>query len=88
MKPSRWLRNRSPFSSVRESPPGAWRLEGGRGRGILEIADEEAVDLIIIGRQGVTHEMGDALDKFRSLVSGGVAEKISRNATIPVLMVV
>jgi nucleotide-binding universal stress UspA family protein len=63
-------------------------IRGDVARGILETAEEEAVDMIIIGRQGVTHEMGDALDKFRALMSGGIAEKVSRHATVPVLMVV
>lgn len=63
-------------------------IRGDIARGILEIAEDEGADMIIIGRQGVTHEMGGALDKFRSLMSGGIADKISRHATIPVLMVV
>lgn len=62
--------------------------KGDVARGILEMAEQEAVDLIILGRQGVTHEMGDSLDKFRSLMSGGIAEKVSRHATVPVLVVV
>jgi len=61
---------------------------GDVARSILETADDEAADLIIIGRQGVTHEMGDALGRFRALISGGVADKISRHATVPVLVVV
>ena len=63
-------------------------IRGDVARGILETAEEEGVDMIIMGRQGVTHEMGDALDKFRRLMSGGIAEKVSRHATVPVLMVV
>lgn len=63
-------------------------VRGDVARGILETAEEEGVDMIIIGRQGVTHEMGDALDKFRALMSGGIAEKVSRHAAVPVLMVV
>lgn len=63
-------------------------VRGDVARGILETAEEEGVDLIIIGRQGITHEMGDSLDRFRALMSGGIAEKVSRHATVPVLMVV
>jgi nucleotide-binding universal stress UspA family protein len=63
-------------------------VRGDVARAILHTADEEAVDLIIIGRQGVTHEMGDMLDRFRALASGGIAEKVSRHATVPVLVVV
>ncbi len=63
-------------------------VRGDVARAILETAEEESVDLIVIGRQGVTHEMGDKLDRFRALTSGGVAEKVSRHATVPVLVVV
>jgi nucleotide-binding universal stress UspA family protein len=57
-------------------------------RAILQTADDESVDLIVIGRQGLTHEAGGSLDRFRDLMSGGVAEKVSRHASVPVLMVV
>ncbi len=55
-------------------------ISGEIGRAILETADEESVDLIVIGRQGLSHEAGVSatLDKFRALMSGGVAEKVSR----------
>jgi nucleotide-binding universal stress UspA family protein len=62
--------------------------KGDVARSILETADEESVDLIVMGRQGLTHEAGDHLEKFRALMSGGVAEKVSRHASVPVLMVV
>jgi nucleotide-binding universal stress UspA family protein len=65
-------------------------IRGEIGRAILETADQESVDLIVIGRQGLSHEAGvhATLDKFRALMSGGVAEKVSRHANVPVLMVV
>ena len=63
-------------------------VRGDVARAILETAEEESVELIVIGRQGVTHEMGDKLDRFRALTSGGIAEKVSRHATVPVLVVV
>ncbi|MGZ8571089.1 MAG: universal stress protein [Actinomycetota bacterium] len=64
-------------------------VRGDVARAILEVADEESVDLIILGRQGVTHEVGGAtLDRFRALMSGGIAEKVSRHAEVPVLVVV
>jgi nucleotide-binding universal stress UspA family protein len=62
--------------------------KGDVARAILQTADEESVDLIVLGRQGVTHEMGDALDRFRALLSGGIAEKVARHAEAPVLVVV
>jgi nucleotide-binding universal stress UspA family protein len=63
-------------------------VRGDVARAILETADEESVDLIVIGRQGLTHEAGGALEKFRALTSGGIAEKVSRHANVPVLVVV
>ena len=65
-------------------------IKGDVARAILETADEEAVDLIVLGRQGLSHEAGvsAALDKFRALMSGGVADKVSKHASVPVLMVV
>jgi nucleotide-binding universal stress UspA family protein len=63
-------------------------VRGDVARAILETAEEEGADLIVLGRQGVTHEMGDALERFRALMSGGVAEKVSRHAAVPVLVVV
>jgi nucleotide-binding universal stress UspA family protein len=63
-------------------------VRGDVARAILETAEEESVDLIVIGRQGVTHEMGGTLDKFRALMSGGIAEKVARHAAVPVLVVV
>ncbi len=63
-------------------------VKGDVARSILETADEESVDLIIIGRQGLTHEAGGTLEKFRALMSGGIAEKVSRHASVPVLVVV
>jgi nucleotide-binding universal stress UspA family protein len=41
-----------------------------------------------MGRQGLTHEVGGTLEKFRALMSGGIAEKVSRHASVPVLVVV
>jgi nucleotide-binding universal stress UspA family protein len=63
-------------------------VRGDVARAILQTAEEESVDLIVIGRQGITHEMGDTIARFRALASGGIAEKVSRHATVPVLVVV
>jgi nucleotide-binding universal stress UspA family protein len=62
--------------------------KGDVARAILQTADDESVDLIVLGRQGLTHEAGDKLEQFRRLMSGGVAEKVSRHANVPVLLVV
>lgn len=63
-------------------------VRGDVARAILQTAEEESVDLIVLGRQGVTHEVGDVLERFKALMSGGIAEKVSRHATVPVLVVV
>jgi nucleotide-binding universal stress UspA family protein len=63
-------------------------VKGDVARAILETAEDEAVDLIVLGRQGVTHEAGGSVERFRALMSGGIAEKVSRHASVPVLVVV
>lgn len=65
-------------------------VRGDASRAILTAAEQEDVDLIVLGRQGVTHEVGRSvdLDAFRHLLTGGVAEKVTKHATVPVLMVV
>jgi nucleotide-binding universal stress UspA family protein len=62
-------------------------VKGDVARAILETSDEQSADLVVMGRQGVTHEVGGALEKFRSMISGGVAEKVARHAEVPVLVV-
>jgi len=46
---------------------------------ILEVAEEESVDLIVIGRQGRT--------AFETWLFGTVTSKVARKATCPVLIV-
>lgn len=65
-------------------------IKGEPARGILEVAETEGCELIIIGRRGLTSEMkgiGGALDRFRDLMQGGVSEKVSRHADVPVMVV-
>jgi len=63
-------------------------VRGDVARGILQVAEDEAVALIVIGRQGLSHEVGNAVEKLRRIMVGGVAEKVSRHAAVPVLVVV
>ncbi|MEI6452277.1 MAG: universal stress protein [Actinomycetes bacterium] len=63
-------------------------VRGDVARGILQVADDEAVDLIVIGRQGLTHEVGGGVERVRRIMVGGVSEKVSRHAAVPVLVVV
>lgn len=48
-------------------------------KAIIEVAEESQAELIVIGTRGMT--------ELRSLVLGGVANKIVQNATCPVLLV-
>jgi nucleotide-binding universal stress UspA family protein len=62
-------------------------INGDVVQGILQIAEEERADLIIMGRQGLNHEVGGGVDKLRRVMAGGVAEKVSRHAGVPVMVV-
>lgn len=65
-------------------------VQGDPSRAILDVADDEGCDLIVIGRQGLTAEIGGvtgAMGRFRELLTGGVADKVVRYATVPVLVV-
>ncbi len=62
-------------------------IRGDVAEGILQIAEEEEADLIIMGRQGLSHEVGSGVDKLRRVMAGGVADKVSRHASVPVMVV-
>lgn len=65
-------------------------VQGDPARAILDVADDESCDLIVIGRQGLTAEIRGvtgAMDRFREMLTGGVADKVVRHATVPVLVV-
>jgi nucleotide-binding universal stress UspA family protein len=63
-------------------------VKGDVAGGILQTAEDESAELIVLGRQGVSHEARDSIERFRTLLSGGIAEKVSRHAAVPVLIVV
>ncbi|WP_292466902.1 universal stress protein [Methanolobus sp.] len=54
-------------------------LEGNPSHEIIEFADNNSIDLIILGTLGKT-----GLDRF---LLGSVAEKVTRNSKVPVLVV-
>lgn len=73
---------------------------GGRARGVvvegeasaatLDVADTEAAQLIVLGRRGLAYElpgMAGGLERFRSAMGGGVAERVARHAEIAVMVV-
>lgn len=65
-------------------------VKGEPARAILDTAEDEEAELIVIGRNGLTAELrgvAGALDRFRELLQGGVTDKVTRHASIPVLVV-
>jgi nucleotide-binding universal stress UspA family protein len=62
-------------------------VRGDVARAILEAAEDEQAGLIVMGRRGLTHEAGGAAERFLSILTGGVAEKVTRHAAVPVLLV-
>ncbi len=65
-------------------------VKGEPARAILDTAEDEGAELIVIGRSGVTAELrglAGALDRFRELLQGGVTNKVTNHAPIPVLVV-
>jgi nucleotide-binding universal stress UspA family protein len=57
---------------------------------ILDVAEQEAASIIILGRQGLSSEMrglSSMLSKFKDSLRGGVAEQVSRHAGIPVVLI-
>ncbi len=66
-------------------------VKGEPARAILDTVDDEDCDLIVIGRHGLTAELrgvASAMDRFRDLLTGGVSDKVTQHALIPVLVVV
>lgn len=65
-------------------------IRGDIARSILDVAESERCGLVILGRQGISAELGgvaSAIDRVRDLMQGGVAEKVVRHAPVPVLVV-
>lgn len=65
-------------------------VKGDVPRAILDITESEGCELIIIGRQGVSAEIGGvsgALDRVRDMLQGGVSDKVVRHSAVPVLVV-
>ncbi|HOT80109.1 MAG TPA: universal stress protein [Microthrixaceae bacterium] len=76
------------------------RSRGGASRGIvvrgeaaaaaLDVAETESVDLIVIGRRGLSSELtgiGGSMERLRSSLGGGVTERVARYADAPVMVV-
>lgn len=59
-------------------------------RAVLDTAEDEAVELIVLGRSGLTAELRGLtgrIVRMRDLLTGGVADKVGRHGTVPVLLV-
>lgn len=65
-------------------------VKGDVAHAILDTVESEACDLLVIGRQGLSAEVGGvtgALDRMRDMLQGGVTDKIVRHSPVPVLVV-
>lgn len=65
-------------------------VKGDVPHALLDIADSEACELVVIGRQGLSSEAGGvagAVGRVRDMLEGGVAAKVVRHAHVPVLVV-
>jgi len=65
-------------------------VKGDVPRAILDTAQTEGCGLIVVGRQGLSAEVGGvsgALDRVHDLLQGGVSDKVIRHSPVPVLVV-
>jgi nucleotide-binding universal stress UspA family protein len=62
-------------------------VRGDPASAILETADAESADLVVMGRRGLGTEVNAGLPFLRDLRQGSVAEKVARHAVVPVLLV-
>jgi nucleotide-binding universal stress UspA family protein len=65
-------------------------VKGDVAHAILDTAEAESCELVVIGRRGLTAEVGgvtSALDRVRDMLQGGVADKVIRHCSVPVLVV-
>jgi nucleotide-binding universal stress UspA family protein len=62
-------------------------IRGEPASAVLETAEAEDADMILMGRTGLGNELNKGLPFLRDLRMGSVAEKVSRHATMPVLLV-
>lgn len=64
-------------------------VKGDISRTILDVSEQQECELIIIGRQGISAELGGVavMDRVRDMLQGGIADKVARHSGVPVLMV-
>lgn len=65
-------------------------VEGEPALAVLDTADTEDVDLIVMGQHGLTSELTGltgSLERVRSALHGSVADRVLRYSTRPVLVV-
>ena len=65
-------------------------VKGDVPHAILDTVDAERCDLVVIGRRGLSAEVGgvpSALDRVRDMLQGGVSDKVIRHAAVPVMVV-
>ncbi|MFN8081564.1 MAG: universal stress protein [Kineosporiaceae bacterium] len=65
-------------------------VKGDVPHAILDTIESEGCDLVVMGRQGLSAELGGvrpALDRVRNMLQGGVSDKVIRHAGVPVMVV-
>lgn len=65
-------------------------VQGEASAATLDVAETENAQLIVLGRRGLAHELpgvAGSLERFRSTMSGGVAERVARHADVAVMVV-
>jgi nucleotide-binding universal stress UspA family protein len=65
-------------------------VKGEVAHAILDTADDEGCDLIIVGRQGLSAELrgvSGSIDRIRERLHGSVTDKVVRHASMQVLVV-
>jgi nucleotide-binding universal stress UspA family protein len=65
-------------------------VKGEVAHAILDTAEDEACDLIILGRQGLSAELrgvAGSIDRIRERLHGSVTDKVVRHASMQVLVV-
>lgn len=65
-------------------------IRGEAAAATLETVETDDCDLVVLGRRGLSSELAGiagTLERFRSSLQGGVAEKVARHADVAVMVV-
>jgi nucleotide-binding universal stress UspA family protein len=65
-------------------------VKGDPAAAVSTAVDEEDIELVVIGRHGLTselHGLDGALERFRNVIHGSVVDRVLQQARVPVLVV-